>query len=145
MNNKTRILSPPKPVSGNLYYVSKSTGKRVMLKKPITIKKLENEDEMIKDKYQLINAIFGDDLSPDYSHIYDKLIDCIREDKHENWEEVADMFTDLKNPKYDIWAGHCVEVASKMKNRGHKKTKKFFIDMISDSSVRKFKKIISGG
>ena len=98
---------------------------------------------MKKDKYQLINTIFGNIINPKYEDTCKIIIDAIKFQEPAYWEEAADMilFTDIKDSS--LWAEHFIRISNSIKNPRNKKIKSSVLFKKEDPIV-KFKRILKG-
>ena len=123
-----------------MHYITKTDGTR------INISFVPPKVLVVVDKYILLNRIFGDELSDEYSNIYDVIAMAIDYPKIPGyWEEVGNLLMGLHDYKYDTWANHFFKVASKIEERKpHTRHKKLFPFHPLDGGVRKMDRLIKG-
>jgi len=119
------------------YYLTNSNQSRINIPFiPPRIKKRK-----MKDRFYLLNDIFGENILEQFNPICSMLIDAMKFDLPEYWDEAGEMLLGLKSDKYDRWANHCFNVSNRIRNKGNRRTRKIIPHYSSEDSVKKFRRL----
>lgn len=101
------------------YYVSKSD----KIKIPFT-----PSFSRMRDRYRILNEIFGDTITEENEKICKLIVDAIKYNRAEFWEGAADMILSCNINNSSAWASHFLRCADGINktNIGKVKSEKYF-------------------
>lgn len=123
------------------YYITLSSRK-------IQIPFVPSLEPFVEDAFIILNNIFGENMTDDerYLAVYQIIIDAVKYNKPEYWENAAEMLLELDGGKYSMWVSHFLKIAEKIRHPQKHKKEVVIIPFYSSekTSVKKLNRLING-
>jgi len=119
------------------YYVTKSKSKKINI--PFT--PLFNFE--MRDRYRILNDVFGNVIEPENEKTCMTIVDAIKNNDPDKWEEAADLVLLSGVNNASLWVSHFLRIATGIRNPSHVKVPSSVLFRREDPVV-KFKRVLKG-